>query len=62
MPLWYLAPICSGILLFAAPSDRGEFAPFLIMLAIVAAIFAGVTWLNRLAALRIDESAREFAA
>ena len=62
VPLWYLAPICSGVLLFAAPSDRGGFAFFLVMLALVAAMFAGITWLKRVVAVDVDESARAFAA
>jgi hypothetical protein len=57
VPLWYLAPICSGILLFAAPTRPEEYAIFIIVLAIVATVFGGITWLNRRAAEKIEETA-----
>ncbi|MBI1375619.1 MAG: hypothetical protein GC159_23155 [Phycisphaera sp.] len=54
-PLWYVAPVCAGALLFAAPTHPAEFTPFLMVAAIVAALFAFVTWLNRRAAHKIAE-------
>lgn len=62
VPVWYLAPICSGILVWAAPSGPGEFRVFLVMLAVVVVLFIGVTWLNRHAAAKLEESAQAIAA
>ena len=62
VPLWYLAPLCSGVLLFAAPSGPGEYWGFLVMLAIVVVLFGGITWLNRHAAAKIEDAAQAVAA
>ena len=57
VPLWYCAPICTGGILFAAPRASGEFVPFLITAAVCASVFAFCTWLNRKAAIMIDDDA-----
>jgi hypothetical protein len=62
VPLWYLAPICSGILLFDAPTRPGQYSGFIGTLIIVAAVFGGITWLNRRAAAKIEEDAQAIAA
>lgn len=59
VPLWYCAPICSGGILFAAPTTPGEFVPFLIVAAVFTVVFAGITWLNRRAATKIAEAATQ---
>jgi hypothetical protein len=59
VPLWYLAPLLVGLLLFVAPSDRFEIPAFLVMLPLAAAIFAAITWLNRRVASQIDAQAAQ---
>ena len=58
VPLWYLAPICTGILLFIAPTAYGQFVAYLKQLVMVIAMFGGITWLNRYAAAKIEEDAQ----
>ncbi len=62
VPLWYLAPLCTGVLLFTAPEKPGEIGYFMSMLGTVAVLFAGITWLNRHAAAKIEEDAQALAA
>lgn len=59
VPLWYLAPLLPGMILFAAPSNRADLFPFLIVAGIVGTVFAAIAWLNRRAAARIDEQAAQ---
>jgi hypothetical protein len=62
VPLWYLAPLCSGMLLVfvsAAPCDFTRVAGNILVVAI---LFGGVTWLNRAAAAKIEESAATLLA
>jgi hypothetical protein len=61
VPLWYLAPILTGVMITALPSQSTSYAGFLSMLAVCGAIFAGLTWLNRFAAQKIEEQAQSFA-
>ena len=56
VPLWYLAPLSSGILVIAA-SDPGPFVSVALRLIVVGALFGAITWLNRSAAMKIEESA-----
>lgn len=56
VPLWYLAPLCSGILLVFA-SAPGQFASVAMRIILLGALFAGVTWLNRSTAIKLEESA-----
>ncbi len=56
VPLWYCAPLGAGGILFIAPT-AGEFVPFLMLLGIFIVVFAGVTWLNRRAAVCIENAA-----
>jgi hypothetical protein len=58
VPLWYLAPICTGILLCSAPTGPGEYAGFLISLGVVVMLFGGITWLNRHTAAKIEADAQ----
>jgi len=62
VPLWYLAPLCTGMLLFDAPTAPGQHGSFLISLAVVTLIFASITWLNRHAAAKIEANAQALAA
>jgi hypothetical protein len=62
VPLWYLAPLFSGLLLFAAPAGGEGYGIFLSMLATVVVLFGGITWLNRHAAAKIEEQAHAMAA
>jgi hypothetical protein len=55
VPFWYCAPLCAGGILFAAPTSPAELAPFLIVAAAFAAVFAFCTVLNRRGADKIDE-------
>ena len=59
VPLWYLTPILAGAALFAAPTSPADAIPFALMMTIIAAVFAYVTWLNRHAAAAIDEQASQ---
>ena len=59
VPLWYCAPCCAGGVLFIAPTKPGDLIPFLIGAAVVATVFAGITWLNRRAANEIDVAAMQ---
>ncbi len=61
VPLWYLAPILTGVIIAALPSEGTSYAGFLCMLAVCGVIFAGLTWLNRFAAQKIEEKAQMFA-
>ncbi|WP_397384751.1 hypothetical protein [Prosthecobacter sp.] len=45
------------MLLFSAPSRPSEMGEFMMTLGVVAVLFAGITWLNRCAAVKIEESA-----
>jgi hypothetical protein len=56
VPLWYCAPLGVGGILFIAPTTAAESVPFLIVAAIFVAVFAGITWLNRRAALCIESA------
>ena len=61
VPLWYLAPILTGVMITALPTQGGSFAGFMFMLAVCACIFTGLTWLNHFAAREIEEEAASFA-
>jgi hypothetical protein len=61
VPLWYLAPLCSGMLLVFA-SAPGEFSAVATRIGLLGSLFAGVTWLNRSAALKLDASAASLMA
>jgi hypothetical protein len=61
VPLWYLAPLCSGLLLVFI-SASGHFLYVAGNILVVAALFGGVTWLNRVAAAKIEESAATLSA
>jgi hypothetical protein len=61
VPLWYLAPLCSGILLVFA-SAHAQFATVAFRIGFVGVLFAAVTWLNRFAALKLEESAATLKA
>ena len=58
VPLWYCAPIGVGLILFIAPTAVEEFVPFLMVAGIFMVFFGWVTWLNRSAAVCIDDAAR----
>jgi hypothetical protein len=62
VPFWYCAPICAGGVLLCAPASRADLPPFLIMLAVFAIAFVGITILNRKAADKIDEMAAAWAS
>jgi hypothetical protein len=60
-PLWYLAPVLTGVMITALPGQGTPYTAFLMMLAICGLVFAGLTWLNRSAAQKIEEQAQAFA-
>ena len=62
VPLWYLAPLFSGLLLFLVPTGSEDHEFFIIMLAVVALVFGGIFWLNRRAAAKIEAAAKAIAA
>jgi hypothetical protein len=61
VPLWYLAPVLTGVMITALPSQGSSYVGFLFMLTVCGVIFAGLTWLNRYAAEKIEEQAQAFA-
>jgi len=61
VPLWYLAPVLTGVLITALPADGAPYSTFLTMMVVCGLIFAVLTWLNLLAAHKIEEQARAFA-
>jgi hypothetical protein len=61
VPLWYLAPVLTGVMITALPSRTSSYSGFLVMLVVCGLIFAGLTWLNRYAAQKIEEQAQSFA-
>ena len=62
VPLWYLAPIGSGGVLFVAPTQPYEFLPFLMVMTLFAVVFGVIIWLNRRAAAKIEELAALLAS
>jgi hypothetical protein len=62
VPLWYLAPLCSGMLLVFLSAAPGHFTYVAGNILVVAALFGGVTWLNRAAAAKIEQSAATLLA
>lgn len=59
VPLWYAAPLTTGTILVIAPTSATEFTVFLWKLAVVGAIFAGVTYLNKMSAEGLEADAKE---
>ena len=62
VPLWYLAPLCSGMLLVFVSAAPGHFTYVAGNILVVAILFGGVTWLNRAVAAKIEESAATLMA
>lgn len=60
VPLWYLTPVCTGLLLVSARPNEGE--AFRFMLGVVVVMFAVITWLNRRAAAKLEEDALALGA
>lgn len=58
VPIWYCAPLGIGANFFVAPTAVWEFVPFLMVVGIFVIVSAGITWLNRRAAVCLDEAAR----
>lgn len=61
VPLWYLAPVLTGVMIAALPSRGSSYYSFLFMLVVCGLTFAGLTWLNRYAAQKIEEQAQSLA-
>ncbi|MCA1625350.1 MAG: hypothetical protein LC768_06500 [Acidobacteria bacterium] len=59
VPLWYVAPLTTGTILVIAPTSATEFTIFLWKLAVVGVVFAGVTYLNKMAAEGLEAEAKE---
>ena len=59
VPLWYIAPMTTGIILFIAPTSTGKFSTFLLKLTIIGIICAGVTYLNKTGADQLEMQAQE---
>jgi hypothetical protein len=58
VPLWYCVPLGLGGILFISPNAVEELIPFLMFAGIFIVVFTGITWLNRRAAVCIEDSAR----
>ena len=61
VPLWYLAPVHTGVMIAALPAQGTPYSEFLTMMVACGLIFAVLTWLNRSAAHKIEEQALAFA-
>lgn len=61
VPLWYCAPICAGILVWAAPTSAEQWIPFCIAALVVVATFTLCTVVNRRGAIQIDEMASQLS-
>ncbi len=59
VPLWYAAPLTTGAILSIAPTSADEFTFFLLKLAVVGAVFAGVIYLNKMAADGLEAEAKQ---
>ncbi|MBA4183191.1 MAG: hypothetical protein H0X49_04175 [Acidobacteria bacterium] len=59
VPLWYAAPLTTGAILSIAPTSGDEFTFFLLKLAVVGAVFAGVIYLNKMAADGLEAEAKQ---
>jgi hypothetical protein len=62
VPLWYLAPLATGIILFSLPTSPDRLSFFLVNLIVIAIVCGVLAWLNRAAAARIEEQARVLSA
>jgi hypothetical protein len=60
VPLWYATPLTTGAILFITPTSPEGFAFFPLRLAIVGVVFAVVTYLNKMAAERLETEAKVF--
>lgn len=61
-PLWYVAPLAAGSLLFIAPTEESEYSSFLLKLAVVAVLSGGVIYINKLAAEGLEAEAAKLSA
>ncbi len=61
VPLWYLAPMAPGVVLFLTPKEQYEVPFFLGALLLATGFFAAVAWLNRSAAAQIDSKAAQLS-
>ena len=61
-PLWYVAPLAAGSLLFIAPTEESEYSSFLLKLAVVAVLSGGVIYINKLAAEGLEAEATKLSA
>lgn len=59
VPLWYIAPMTTGIILFIAPTSTDEFASFLLNLIIIGIVCAGITYFNKTGADQLEMQAQE---
>jgi hypothetical protein len=57
VPLWYCTPLGIGGIVFIAPTAMWELVPFLMVASLFVAVFAAIVWLNRRAAVCIEDSA-----
>jgi hypothetical protein len=58
VPLWYLTPLATGLVLFTVPTSTQHLPSFFANLIVVAILFGALAWLNRSAAVRIEKEAR----
>lgn len=61
VPLWYIAPVMTGVIISVLPTEQSSFLPFMMMLVFTGLLFAGLTWLNRNQAQKLDEQALSFS-
>lgn len=59
VPLWYAAPLTTGAVLSVAPTSPDEISFFLLRLAVFGIICAGVIYLNKTAADRLEAEANQ---
>lgn len=61
-PLWYIAPLMTGIIITVLPTSERSWIPFMMMLVVIGGVSAFLTWLNRHAAQKLEEQAASFAS
>ena len=58
VPLWYLTPLCAGVLLYSFPGGSAHNEGWIGKFIFLALAFAVLTWFNRVAAIRLEHEAR----
>ncbi|MFO0912980.1 MAG: hypothetical protein U0795_08480 [Pirellulales bacterium] len=61
VPVWYAAPLCVGGIVFALPESNADVVLSLVVLGTFAAVFVGITLMNRAEAIRLERLAGQLS-